>query len=521
MRDQTTELSRRGFLKTSAVAGAGLSIAALLAGCAPKSGEDGSKAASGTPAEDIAWDKSVDVLVVGYGGAGSAAAIEAKRAGAEVLMVEAFTEGGGSTAMNGGAIMMGGTALQKKLGVEDSVENFYKYMAAAAGDNANLDLLKTACDESADLYDWCVGCGMEFETGTVDLDHHRGGFNPGISLGFTGNELARPYRNVTPSVPHGHFPQPNASGQDIFTALRSTVEAEGVEVLLGTPAVRLVTNSSGRVIGAFVGEKGDQAIEAKKGVILTCGGFTDNAELLKDTYPHPNKRGSRLTSSGREDGSGILMGIEIGAATYGMGSFQIGDIVVNLAEPLAQGILINEYGRRIVAEDEYNSFIGKAYIHASTSACYLIIDESVQQKTQVKRFGDPLIISSDINEIAETLGVDSDVLNSTLSFYNDSVALGIDRDFGKEAKHLVDLGGKTLYAYRTGTESCYTASLGGLKVDAEARVLDHADKVIEGLYAAGRNAGTWFGWYPGSGSCMLDALVFGRIAGKSAAAANA
>ena len=121
------------------------------------------------------------------------------------------------------------------------------------------------------------------------------------------------------------MPQPSSSGADIFAALSSTVEAEGVEVMTEAPGRRLVTDESGRVIGIIAETKdGEVAIKARKGVVLTAGGFGNNDEMLNAYYPYTNRRGSQITAAGNENGSGILMGQAIGADTHGMGCFQIG-----------------------------------------------------------------------------------------------------------------------------------------------------------------------------------------------------
>lgn len=515
------DFSRRDFLKGAALAGAGLAGAGALSACAPKAkgaaDQAGGNASVGS-ANGVTWTKEADVVVVGFGGAGAAAALDAKKAGAEVIMLELNAQGGGSTNACGGFIMMGGTDLQKKFGLEDDVDNFYAYLSAAAGANANQDAIKLVCDSSPDLYRWCVEQGMDFESGTCDPQHHLGGYNAGTSLGYSGNEMARDYAAIARPVPRGHMPQPSSSGKDIFAALKKSVETAGIEVLYGTAGSKLLVDDKGRVAG-LLAKKDDEEmyVKARKGVILTCGGFIDNEELYNAYYPYTNKRGPQLTTAGSENGSGILMGMELGAATQGMGCFQIGYPLVTMDENAARCVLVDSKGHRIVAEDEYNSFMGKAIIQAPSSQCYALIDDESLQLAKDNHFGDEIASSGNLAEVAQTINVDSDVLANTIEFYNESAHLGTDREFGKNPQFLKPLTG-TYHVFPVGSEKCYTASCGGLKIDLDAHVLDHDDKIIPGLYAAGRNAGTIYGWYMGSGSSMLDVLTFGRIAGKNAAA---
>lgn len=515
--------SRRSFVKGMALAGSSIAAFGSLAGCAPKAAseaeqEAGSSVVGAGSAAGVSWTSEADVVVVGFGGAGSAAAIEAAEAGSSVTLLELNAQGGGSTAANGGYIMMGGTDLQKKFGLEDSPENFYAYLSAAAGENADKEAIKLVCDAAPDLYRWCVDHGMDFESGACDENRNLSADKGGISLMYSGNERARSFSAIAKPVPRGHCVQPGSTGQDLFAALKSSVEAAGVEVMYETSGTSLLADGNGRVVGiAAKGPKGDVFVKAKKGVVLTCGGFVDNEAMLDANYPFLNKRGPRLTTAGSENGSGILMGLALNAATRGMGCFQIGYTIVTMSEPLAKGILVDGNGRRIVAEDEYNSFLGRAIIMSPTSSCYLIVDDATFAEGGGK-LGEPLVSSSDLDEIASKTGIDADVLQRTIAFYNESAALGDDREFGKKEQFLKALDDGPLHVFAAGSEQCYTASCGGLAIDLEAHVLDNGGQVIPGLYAAGRNAGTIYGWYMGSGSSMLDVLAFGRIAGQNVAA---
>ncbi|MBS5449721.1 MAG: FAD-dependent oxidoreductase [Coriobacteriia bacterium] len=508
-----TTISRRSLLAAGACAAvAGVGLAATKAFAADD--------VTALNAADVAWTEEADVVVVGFGGAGAAAAIEATKAGARVVLLEMLDIAGGSTIANGGFIMMGGTKLQEKFGLEDDVENFYNYMAAAAGANACLDHIKVLCDASPALYDWCVECGMDFESGECDTEHHLGGYNAGFSLGYSGNEMARNFAAVANPVPRGHMPQPNSSGFDMFTALSNTVESLGVDVRMGTPAKRLVVDETGRVCGVIAeGPDGELAIQATKGVILTAGGFTNNPAMIDENFALLNRRGAGLVAAGNENGSGILMGQAVGAATRGMGCFQIGATISTLNDALPHCILVDENARRIVAEDEYNAFIGKALAMAPSGSCYLIIDDQyATEGGAADSYGEPLATCDTMDELAAATGLNAEVLASTVAFYNESAAQGLDREFGKDPKYLTPLEQGPFHVFAYGMDRCYVGSLGGLKIDTESHVIDLDGNVIPGLYAAGRNAGTIYGWYVGSGSSMADVLTFGCIAGRNAAA---
>lgn len=508
-------ISRRSFIS-------GGSCAAAVAGIGALGSFAYAEEADFAPVQagKVTWAEEADVVVVGYGGAGAAAAIEAAKAGAHVVLFEMRDIAGGSTIANGGFIMMGGTKLQEKFGIEDSVDNFYAYLCAAAGEHANAELIKVISDASPDLYDWCVECGMDFESGVCNTDVHLGGYNAGISLGYSGNEQSRDLARFATPAPRGHLPQPSSSGFDIFSALSQTVDSLGVDVRLGLAGKRLVMGEDGRVAGIVAeGRDGEVAIRAKKAVVLTAGGFSDNAEMVADNYTLTGPLGQNVTSAGNENGSGILMGQAVGAATRGMGCFQVGITVSTAGDALARCIIVDGHGRRIVAEDEYNSYICRALSLAVDPHCFLVINEQdAAEGGAGDKFGDPLLSGGTLAEAAEKSGVNADVLASTVAFYNESCELGEDREFGKASKYLVPIEDGAVNVYNFSSYSGYYATLGGLKIDRDAHVLNLDGEVIPGLYAAGRNAGTFYGWYVGSGSDMADVLTFGRIAGVNAAA---
>ncbi|MDR0347445.1 MAG: FAD-dependent oxidoreductase, partial [Coriobacteriales bacterium] len=305
-------LSRRDFLKGSALAGAGLASVGMLAACTPQTpgGSGGEQGA--LDAANVTWDKEADVVVVGFGGAGGAAAIEAAEAGASVIVVEITDVGGGSTAINGGYIMMGGTGLQKELDIEDSTDEFAKYLAAAAGGSGDAAAWEFMAKGAPELYDWCLSVGMDFAK-TVDFGKVGGG-RPGLGLAYSGNERARRFAAVAKPAPRGHIVAPEGNGQGFFRPLKAKVEELGCEVLYETTAEHLVLDGNGRVVGVTAVDAGGKTInlKARKGVCLTAGGFGVNAEMVQAHYPHDAKA-VYPTACLQELGIGINMGLEIGA----------------------------------------------------------------------------------------------------------------------------------------------------------------------------------------------------------------
>ena len=157
------ELSRRSFLKGTVLAGAGVGAMGALAACAPSGAKD-DLASTGVAADSVTWDKETDIVVVGFGGAGSAAAIEARKAGAEVVILEASSVGGGSTALNGGLIYLGGTPLQKEHGIEDSAEQVYLDHTNPGPLDSRFndrEIVREFANRSVECFEWMLSKGMK------------------------------------------------------------------------------------------------------------------------------------------------------------------------------------------------------------------------------------------------------------------------------------------------------------------------------------------------------------------------
>jgi 3-oxo-5alpha-steroid 4-dehydrogenase len=519
---ETQELTRRDFLKGSAIAGGALTAAGVLAACAPnQGGNSGSTVQGGISASDVSWDREADVVVVGFGGAGGAAAIEAAEAGASVIVVEMTATGGGSTVINGGYIMMGGTALQGELGIDDSTDEFAKYLAAAAGGSGDAAAWEFMAKGAPELYDWCVSVGMEFAK-TVDMGKVGGG-RAGLGLAYSGNERARQFAAVAKPAPRGHIVNPEGNGQGFFRPLTTKAQELGCEFVFNTTAEHLVLDDDGRVVGVSATDGSGKTvyIKANKGVCLTAGGFGVNTEMVQAHYPHDVKP-AYPTACPQELGIGINMGLEIGADTYNMSAYAMGSAMYGSGEnetaSSLKGILVSPNGQRIVAEDEYYAFVGKAIIHAQ--GAFLIVDDPLNTAVLTERPGQvgEAAAADTIEGLATAIGIPPASLAATLSYYNAQAANGADPTFGKHEEFLVPLATPPYHALYNGPETCYYHTCGGLRINLDAQVLNLEGQAIPGLYAAGRNSNIAYGYYVGSGSSMLDVFTFGRIAGKNAAA---
>ena len=512
--------SRRTFLGLGA--SAALLAGAGLAGCAPK-GKTGTASGNGSD-ENTSWAKEADVVICGLGGAGVAAAVEAAEAGASVIVLEMAGEGGGATKMSGGlAYFGGGTRLQKACGIEDSLDNYKAYMKAVSNPSGgNEQLVDLYCEESASTFDWLEAHGVPFDD-AADTQGHVVTAPKGISLTYSGNERGWEYVAVATPAPRGHSPRQDGeehSAAMLFDPLLTAAEKAGAEIIYNAEATSLIVDGSGRVVGVRATiDNEESAIRGLKGVILTTGAFTMNDEMLAD-FCHEGLAAGARTAHPNDTGSGIKMGMAIGAGLRSMGRASIQHFVYMYGHGAASGMLVDKRGVRFIDEGSYGGWIGKAIYERTPEAAWLIMDSNMIADVD-PAFKDMLDISSQadsIEDLARVIDIEPATLAATAARYNGFAQSQNDDDFHKATEYLKPLSAPPFYAANFEVSKCGFHTLGGLKINEKSQVVGNDGKVLPGLYSAGRNACAIFGNYPGSGSSIGECLVFGRIAGKNAAA---
>lgn len=507
---EQNRITRRDFVKGAAVGAAALTASGALSGC----GRDESPAA--LPKK---WDREADVVVVGYGGAGAAAAIEAAKGGAEVLILESQEVDGGSTAICGGiALFGGGTALQKACGFEETRDDFYNYVFAAAGDGADPDIIGVFADKSAETYDWMVDLGVPFKQTFLPGKYVIPPTDDGLA--FTGNEQQAEFAAIATPVPHGHHAEaPGPSATVWWPPIQEAVKASGAEVIYEAPVTRLLTNGEGRVVGVVAQiEEAETFVKANKAVVLAAGGFGYNEEMLFHHAPAYLRGGYPIGTEG-DDGMGIKMGQSVGADVRMMGHvLAYTAIYGTYQEPLVKGILVDDKAQRFLGEDHYGEWTGDC-LCLDHPVSYLIIDDTILNEIppEGKEATQPSAQADTIAELATAIGIEPAVLEATVETYNSFAAEGKDPVYMKKDEYVQPLVSPPYYAFNWGAEAVGYLTTGGLRTDTRARVLNPDGEAIPGLYSAGRNAfGVIAEHYPGSGTSVADAFIFGRIAGQDA-----
>jgi len=527
------------------------------------------------------WDAEVDVIVVGFGGAGAVAALEAAQQGASVLVLDRF-HGGGATAASGGVIYAGGgTSYQKVAGYEDTPEEMYRYLKQEVGDAVSDETLRLFCKQSPGMIAWLEQAGVPFEGSLCPFKTSYP--TNKYYLYFSGNENHSRYKANAKPAPRGHRARGKGiSGLTLFHAMEKAVRKQGVQVRCQTRVDQLVFADDGRVvIGVeglsippgitarlhgtiswinakantympFVGKALhglDKLIirlrarpyraRARKAVILAAGGFIFNKQMVKECAPiYLNCL--PLGTYG-DNGAGIRLGESAGGVTARMDKMSAWRFYVP-PEALMQGVLVNKKAQRICSEDLYGAKQGD-YIVANGGYAYLIFDSKTYREA-VSKIGEqcaafqkltmiPMLRvtrkkASSFKELAAKIKVPPEALEETMSQYNAIAKKGDPDPLGKNQKRFVPQDTPPFYAIDCSLRSksgIPTASmtLGGLAVNEKTgQVLRKDGSSIEGLYAVGRNAvGVCSNGYFASGISIADCIFSGRRAGRHAVSLQA
>lgn len=502
------KITRRDFVKGAAVGAAAIAGASLLSSCKVEV----------KPWLPDKWDYEADVVVVGSGCAGMAAAIEAHDAGAKVIVLEKLNVTGGTSDMSGGI-----SAVPMKGRESDAIE----YYTACGRGKVSQEMVRAFVEEAATLGDWLQGLG---------------GFEVKPRMGY--HDMFPGYDSLESwGAPDGR------GGLFLMETMVDAAIARGVNILLETKAVELISTPEKEVLGVKAESNGTvMNVKAMKGVVLAAGGISYNEELKLQWGRSWPKYG---TGSPGCTGDGILIGMAVGAAVWKTAE-GCGRPCIKIPEyKIAYGfgyqgrpcVIVNRYGKRFVAENlSYDAFhmacdrFDAMKREFPNIPWYAIFDEEVRL---IDRAGRPprvlydlpdwsddnsaeiakgwIIKADTIEELADKIGIDPVALRETVDTYNMNAEVGVDPEFGRTGAGLAPIRTPPFYAVKG--YPGYYGTFGSLKIDTNAKVIDVSGKVISRLYAAGENAVGSLGYhYPSGGNCIADGQVFGRIAGRNAAA---
>jgi 3-oxo-5alpha-steroid 4-dehydrogenase len=478
-----------------------------------------SEASDVTPcdaAEIKAWDATADVIVVGFGAAGSTAAFTAASAGAEVLITERTGGPGGAAALAEGIVYLGGgTPIQVACGFTDSVDDMYRYMMAACGPDPDETKIARYCNESLGHYDFLVARGVEFDP-TFYAETSMA--TPGTEgLVYSGGEDAYPFNEIARPAPRGHQCKTKRStGWLLMKTLAAAATDAGAEVSADTRVDRLVLDE-GRVVGVQAQRFGETvSLRARRGVVLTAGGFIFNDVMLRQHCP-PLVKGTFKVGTEGDDGRGIRMAQAIGASVRNM---YAGEVSLPITPPrtLIHGILVNGQGQRFINEDTYMGRVGQASLYEQGGEVYLVVDEASYEPNWMGLAAS--WVCETPAELETEIGLPTGSLEATVALYNRHAAGGADPLFHKGPKWVRPLVPPLgAFDLRIGPAPYAPFTLGGLETTVDGVVLNLSGDAIPGLFAAGRTTAGVCSFGYASGLSIGDSTMFGRFAGASAAEA--
>jgi fumarate reductase flavoprotein subunit len=483
---------------------------------------------------DLTSKIQTQIVVIGGGGAGLAAAVAAIEKGADVVLLEKAPATGGNSARAFG-IFAAESPLHRQMNIDANRDMLFQTIVDYSHWRINPELVHAFLDKSADTITWLEEKGINFELPPITRQVF---------------EVSIP--------PVWHCPQGN--GAKIIEVLTNKFVELGGQILCETSGVEITTRVNGDITGVRAMQQGkDISIETSQ-VIVATGGYAGNKELLTRYCPH--YRDNMTLAGAPNQGDGLLIATRLGAATEGLGIFLAeakrvdgeGPEMFNLAiQP--DTVWVNSKGERFVDEAGGTLYeTGNAILRKKEMVNYTIFDESIKRDITERGFKkgiavslapnnekitnlDEIIgqaagrgsvkVSNSWDELAGWMGLSPDILNTTIERYNSFCEQGHDEIFLKNLQYLNALRTPPYYAVKCTPHILNT--MGGIKVNQDMEALDRQDDPIRGLYVAGVDVGGWepetyslFLMAPLSGFLMGYSFGFavnsGRIAGERAAA---
>ena len=504
-----------------------------------------SKNTSTTKAKDI--EETVDVVVVGAGGAGMTAAITATDAGKKVIVVESQPIAGGNSVRSTGGMNAAKTPYQDKNEFAEAagVEKTLATAAEKFADNATITALAATVKEQWDAYQ-ANPQGYFDSVELMELDTLIGGKgknNPELVKALAENSAAAiewlasigaDVKNVGAfggaSVKRIHRPvnadgKVTAVGAYIVPILEKNLQDRNVQFLFDTTANEIIMKD-GKAVGIkATGKDGNKVTINAKSVVIATGGFGANAEMVEKYKPE--LKGFATTNAEGAQGQGIDMATAVGAATVDMDQIQIHPTVHieedGNAHLITEGlrgdgaILVNAEGKRFYDEVSTRDKVSAAIIAQPEKSAWLVVDQSMVDKSAVIAGyikSGYTVTGATYEELAKAMGVDETTFVSTMNTWNQAVEAKSDAEFNRTS-FANPLTAAPYYAIKITPAVHHT--MGGIVINPKAEVLNEKGEVISGLFAAGEVTGGVHGANRLGGNAVADFTVFGRIAGQSAA----
>lgn len=442
-------------------------------------------------------EEEYDVVIVGAGGAGLAAAIQAHDEGANPVIFEKMPVAGGNTMSSSAGMNASETIFQEQEGIEDDNDLFFEETLIGGNETNDEELLRYFVDHSAEAIEWLDSIGI-----TLD------------NLTQTGGMSERRTHRPTDG---------SAVGEYLVDGLLRNIEEREIPLFVSADVTELVEEEN-QVTGVEVTfDQEDERMIQSDAVIVTTGGFGANMDMVVENaaelegYVSTNQEGTM--------GDGIHMIQEVSGEIIDLEEIQIHPTVDQqdgyLITEAVRGegaILVNQEGERFYNEMDTRDAVSAAIIDLPDQFAYLVFDSELRERVPAINFYDEtglVITGEDLDSLAEEMGVPVDQLEATLEEWNEGVENGEDPTFDRSTGMDHPLTEAPYYAIAIAPGIHHT--MGGVRINTEAEVLREDDTVIEGLYAAGEVVGGLHGENRIGGNAVADIIIFGRQAGVQAA----
>ena len=461
-------------------------------------------------ARELPKTSNYDVVVIGAGGAGFSAAITARNAGANVVLLEKMPAVGGNSLISGAEMNVAKNWVQPKLGINDDSPELHAQDTFKGGDGkGDMKVINVMTHEALDAAKWCRDyLGVRFEDDNLFF--------------FGGHSRKRAL------IPVGH------TGTEFIAKFQAKADELGIPVITNMKAEELIKNKDGRVVGVKATMDGSEyTFNAKGGVVLATGGFGANPEMVKKYNPKIDER-FKTTDAPGSTGEALYMAERAGAELVNMGYIQtypICDPLSGAIELIADArfdgaIMLNQEGKRFVEELQRRDVLSEAILNQTGQYCWVLWNDNIGKisntvkahANEYEAFTKQGIMTTcdDLKCIADFTKIPFDQLQKTVKRVSDMAGKGNDKDFNHRAG-LMDMQQGKYYVIKAVPSTHHT--MGGVRINEKAEALTAEGKVIPGLWAAGEVTGVTHGTNRLGGNAYTDIIVFGRIAGEAAAKA--
>ena len=461
-------------------------------------------------ARELPKTSNYDVVVIGAGGAGFSAAITARNAGANVVLLEKMPAVGGNSLISGAEMNAAKNWVQPKLGINDDSPELHAQDTFKGGDGkGDMKVINVMTHEALDAAKWCRDyLGVRFEDDNLFF--------------FGGHSRKRAL------IPVGH------TGTEFIAKFQAKADELGIPVITNMKAEELIKNKDGRVVGVKATMDGSEyTFNAKGGVVLATGGFGANPEMVKKYNPKIDER-FKTTDAPGSTGEALYMAERAGAELVNMGYIQtypICDPLSGAIELIADArfdgaIMLNQEGKRFVEELQRRDVLSEAILNQTGRYCWVLWNDKIgsisntvkAHANEYEAFTKQGVMTTcdDLKCIADFTKIPFDQLQKTVKRVSDMAGKGNDKDFNHRSG-LVDMQQGKYYVIKAVPSTHHT--MGGVRINEKAEALTAEGKVIPGLWAAGEVTGVTHGTNRLGGNAYTDIIVFGRIAGEAAAKA--